>query len=63
MVDDVLTIDRETIEAAKSIVLGRRRLSARDAIHAAVMERHGITTIASFDTGFDAVPGIERLVV
>ena len=32
-----------TAEAAKAIVLGRHRLSARDAIHAAVMERHGIS--------------------
>jgi predicted nucleic acid-binding protein len=61
VVDDVWPIDRATIETAKSIVLGRRRLSARDAIHAAVMARHGITRIASFDTGFDSLPGIERL--
>jgi predicted nucleic acid-binding protein len=30
-------------------------------LHLAVMERHGIVTIASFDTVFDGVPDIERL--
>jgi hypothetical protein len=25
------------------------------------MERNGVTRIASFDVGFDAIPGIERL--
>lgn len=36
-------------------------LSVRDAIHAAVMENHDVVRIATFDTGFDAVPGIERV--
>ena len=33
----------------------------RDAVHAAVMLNHGIRRLASFDRGFDAVPGVERL--
>jgi predicted nucleic acid-binding protein len=61
VVDDVLPIDRATVERAKGVVLGRHHLSARDAIHVAAMEQHGIRRILSFDTGFDAVPGIERL--
>jgi predicted nucleic acid-binding protein len=61
VVDDVLPVDRTTVERAKGIVLGRQRLSARDAIHAAVMAQHGIRRILSFDAGFDLVPGIERL--
>jgi predicted nucleic acid-binding protein len=36
-------------------------LSARDALHVAVMARHDITELMSFDRGFDAYPGIERL--
>lgn len=63
VVDEVLPIDADTVEAAKGIVLGRQRLSARDAIHAAVMARHGIRRILSFDTGFDTLPDIERLPV
>jgi predicted nucleic acid-binding protein len=61
VVDDVLAVDRPTVERAKAIVLGRHHLSARDAIHLAVMERHAITRILSFDAGFDGLPGIERL--
>jgi predicted nucleic acid-binding protein len=43
------------------IVLGHRRLSARDAAHLAVMEQHGINRILSFDSGFDGFPSIARL--
>jgi predicted nucleic acid-binding protein len=49
------------VESAKSIVLGKRRLSARDALHAAVMARAGVGRIMSFDAAFDGVPGIVRL--
>ncbi len=49
------------IKRAKGIVLGHRRLSARDALHLAVMELHGIYRILSFDSGFDAFPGVARL--
>jgi uncharacterized protein len=61
IVDDVLAVDVQTVERAKAIVLARQRLSARDAIHVAVMERHGISRILSFDDGFDGLPGIERI--
>jgi predicted nucleic acid-binding protein len=61
VVDEVLPIERPLVERAKNIVLGRRRLSARDALHLAVMERHAITQILTFDAGFDGLPGIERL--
>ena len=37
------------------------RLLARDAVHLAVMQRHGITRILSFDTGFDGIVGVERI--
>jgi uncharacterized protein len=60
-VDEVLPIDRTVVERAKQIVLGYQRLSARDAVHLAVMEQHGIEQILSFDSGFDGFPGIKRL--
>jgi len=59
--DDVLAVDRRTVERAKQIVLGYQRLSARDAVHLAVMEQHGIERVLSFDAGFDGFPGITRL--
>src|SRR5271157_115645 len=61
IVDQVLPVDREVLEGAKQIVLGYRDLSARDAVHLAVMRRHGIERILTFDPGFDNFPGITRL--
>jgi predicted nucleic acid-binding protein len=59
--DEVLVVGRSTVVRAKEIVMGRRQMSARDAIHLAVMEQHGIERILSFDSGFDGFPGIARL--
>lgn len=61
VVDEVLPIEPRDVEAAKTILLSRSRLSARDAIHLAVMKRHQIDRLFSFDRGFDAYPGIRRL--
>lgn len=61
IVDQVMAIDRAATERAKEILLGHRRLSARDAVHVAVMEQHGIERILSFDSGFDGIPGVVRL--
>ena len=59
IVDEVFGIDLGAVERAKAIVLARRRLSARDAIHLAVMEREGVDRILTFDAGFEGAPGIE----
>jgi predicted nucleic acid-binding protein len=59
--DEVVPIDQAAAERAKDIVMGNRRLSARDALHIAVMEQHEIDRILSFDSGFDGYPGISRL--
>ncbi len=61
IVDQVLAVDRLIAERAKQIVLGYRQLSARAAVHIAVMEHHGIEQIMTFDSGFDGFPGITRL--
>lgn len=61
VVDQVFPVDRAAVERAKSIVLGHERLSARDAIHVAIMELNRIEEILSFDSGFDGYPGISRL--
>ncbi len=60
LVDEVLPIERADVEAAKDVLLRYTSLSARDAVHAAVMRRHGIDRIMTFDRGFDALPGIAR---
>lgn len=61
VVDEVFPIDQQTVLRARDIVLAYPRLSARDAVHAAVMEAKGIATILTFDAGFDAFPGLARL--
>ena len=61
VVDEVLSVNRGAVERAKQIVLGYRQLSARDAVHLSVMEQNAIRQIVSFDSGFDAFPGIVRL--
>ena len=61
VVDEVLPVDGPAVGRAKTIVLARAQLSARDAIHVTIMERHGIQRILSFDTGFDDLTGIERI--
>src|SRR5271166_5032770 len=53
IVDQVLPIDRSIAERAKEIVLGHKKMSARDAVHLAVMEQHNIEQILTFDAGFD----------
>lgn len=59
--DEVYSIETSDVDRARAIVLARPALSARDALHVAVMERNGISRIMSFDRHFDDMPGIERL--
>lgn len=61
IVDEVFAIEQADVLAAKDLVHAHPRLSARDAVHAAVMRRRQITEILSFDSGFDEVTGIRRL--
>ena len=61
LVDDVFSVDRAAVERAKEVVQGRNGLSARDAVHLAIMQLHSVKRILSFDQGFDGFPGITRL--
>lgn len=61
IVDEIFPIEQQDILMAKDIMLGHDRLSARDAIHIAVMTHHGISQIFSYDAGFDQYPGIHRI--
>ncbi len=61
LVDDVLAVEGADVFAAKDLLYAHPALSARDALHVAVMRRHEIKEIVSFDRGFDAVSGIRRL--
>jgi predicted nucleic acid-binding protein len=59
--DEVFPIERLDVEKAKDVLLASRGLSARDALHVAIMRRYSISEILTFDTGFDACAGIKRL--
>jgi predicted nucleic acid-binding protein len=61
VVDVVHPIELEDVERAKRLVGAAAGLSARDAVHLAVMQRRGIARILTFDTGFDGILGIERV--
>jgi len=60
IVDEVYPIELEDLERARSIVT-TSRLTARDAVHLAVMQRRGIAEIMTFDRAFEQIPGIDRL--
>ena len=61
VVDVVLPVRDVEVLRAREVVLGSARISARDALHVAVMEQHGIDRIMTFDRGFDDVPGLTRV--
>jgi predicted nucleic acid-binding protein len=60
VVDEVLPIELDDALRARDVLLAGFGLSARDAIHVAVMEHHGVEEIISFDAGLDAYPGLAR---
>lgn len=61
VVEETLPIDVVDVHAAKDVLAGGYGLSARDALHVAVMTRHGIESVMSFDEGFDRYPGLRRV--
>lgn len=61
IVDEVIPIEKAEVLRAGEIVQNRALMSARDAVHIAVMERYGIRSILSFDGDFDHWPGLQRI--
>ena len=61
IVDEVFAIELRDVERARDILFASQQLSARDAVHLAIMERNRIEAILSFDSGFDGYPGITRI--
>lgn len=61
VVDEVFPIDVQDVRDAKQIIVGARPLSARDAIHVAVMRRYGVRRVLTFDSGFDGIRGVTRI--
>ena len=61
VVDVVYPIERADVERARRLLRTTPTLSARDAIHLAVMQARDVGQILTFDEGFDGMPGIIRL--
>jgi predicted nucleic acid-binding protein len=61
IVDEVISIEKRDVLRAGEIAQSGTAMSARDALHIAVMERHGIRSILSFDADFDRWPGLQRI--
>jgi uncharacterized protein len=57
----MLSVTLADTDRARNLLAEVDGISARDAIHAAVMLNHDVEWIASFDAGFDGVPGIRRM--
>jgi uncharacterized protein len=61
IVDVVYPIERADVERARRLLRTTATLSARDAVHIALMQGRDIDRILTFDVGFDGIPGITRL--
>ena len=61
IVDVVYPIERADVERARRLLSTTPTLSARDAVHVAVMQARDIGRIMTFDLGFDGIPGIVRV--
>ena len=57
----VLPVTLADTDRARGLVAVMPGVSVRDAIHAAVMLNHDITSIATFDHGFDEIEGVTRI--
>jgi predicted nucleic acid-binding protein len=57
----VLSVELADTDLASELVGENDGISARDAIHGAVMRNHGIEWIATFDQDFDRIAGVKRV--
>ncbi len=48
-------------DRARDLMKAGTTASVRDLVHAGVMLNHDVPRIATFDAGFDAIPGIQRV--
>jgi predicted nucleic acid-binding protein len=57
----VFPVSAQVLDAARSLLDRTERLTARDALHAAVVQLHELTSICSYDRDFDSVSGVIRV--
>ena len=63
LVPQILSVTAADIQTAVTLFqqYGEQGVRARDTIHAAVMQNHGLTQVISSDTHFDLICGLTRL--
>ena len=58
---DILAVTGEVTDRAKKLMDAVASLSARDAVHAAVVQVYDLDGICTFDRDFDRIPGTVRI--
>ncbi|HEY6341083.1 MAG TPA: type II toxin-antitoxin system VapC family toxin [Bryobacteraceae bacterium] len=61
LVDEVFDVEKSDVLRASEILCGAGMFSARDALHIAIMERHEVRSVLTFDADFDRWPGLRRV--
>jgi predicted nucleic acid-binding protein len=61
IIDEVLPVEQADVVRAREMGYGPERLSPSCCLHLAVMERHGVTRIMSFDGDYDRYSAVTRL--
>lgn len=57
----VFPVSVQTLDEARDMLDRHDRLTARDALHAAVVRLRGLEAICSYDADFDVVDGLRRV--
>ncbi len=60
-VSEILAVETLDVDRARSLADMHPLLAARDLVHLATMERHGLTAIVTADRHFDELTEVERL--
>lgn len=63
VVDEVVPVEHKDVERARDVLLGHPGVSARHALHVAIMQRHQIARVMSFDRGFERFGAVELVTV
>jgi hypothetical protein len=61
IVPEVLPVTLADTDLARDLLVATGGISARDAVHGAVMINNGVERIATFDRGFDRIGRVVRL--
>ncbi len=59
-VEEVIPIGKDEIYIASRLLIQYPEIDARDAVHAAVVQLHGLEGVVSADRGFDVIRGVTR---